>query len=94
MLLQLLNLSFFSFSHRLFLETYLPESALPTKVIIASPANLCLAGYLNTAKTVNTTLLPIFLVCAMAMTFLGVYFLLKTLSTTFKPDYSAYTFQW
>lgn len=76
----------------LFVKDFLPTTATPTKVIVAAPLSLCLAGYLNTA---NTVYLPFVLVCALfavLLTCLGIYFLITSLDIAFSPSYSAYTF--
>lgn len=70
----------------------IPEPALPTIAIFAAPASLCLAGYMNSFKERNMSLV-IFLLClALIMTFAVLLYLPNLLKLKFYPSYSSFTF--
>lgn len=77
---------------RIFKTGSIPEPARPTNTIVAAPASLLLAGYLNSFSDGNGTLIAILLVIAFIMTLMGYYFFIKTNGKTFYPSYAAYTF--
>lgn len=76
----------------LFKKDYIPTPANPTKVIVAAPLSLVIVGYINSASSVNLTLLQLCLIIAFILTIIGIYFLVTTLKKSFNPAYAAYTF--
>ncbi|MFO6424455.1 TDT family transporter [Motilimonas sp. KMU-193] len=70
----------------------LPDAAKPTLAILAAPASLSLAGYLNLIAEPNETLLVGLLVLAILMTgFLYLAFF-RLLQLPFSPGFAAFTF--
>ncbi|RBP42763.1 TDT family transporter [Garciella nitratireducens] len=70
----------------------MPEISLPTLVILAAPASLLLAGYLNTFT--RKSLIMLFLLMGTSFAFYIVILILlpKLLKLKFYPSYSAFTF--
>lgn len=78
--------------YRVFIVKSIPEGALPTIIIFAAPASLCLAGYLSSFTEKNTIIVGILAVLSLTM-FIGVLmYLPKLLKLKFYPSYSAFTF--
>lgn len=71
----------------------IPEPALPTLTILAAPASLLLAGYINSFKDKNMTLIATLAILSLA-TYLIVLFIVftKLIRIKFYPSYSAFTF--
>lgn len=78
--------------YRLFVIKQIPEPALPTIVIMAAPASLCLAGYLASFQNKNIYIVGFLGVLSLIM-FLGVIiYIPKLLLLKFYPSYSSFTF--
>ncbi len=70
----------------------IPEPALPTLVIFAAPASLCLAGYMNSFSEKSTTMIVVLMALSLIMYFIVLALLPKLLKLKFYPSYSAFTF--
>ncbi|MGX4600944.1 TDT family transporter [Faecalimicrobium sp. JNUCC 81] len=78
--------------YRLFKVKDIPESALPTILILTAPANLCLAGYISSFKEKDILMIG-FLGTLSILIFIGILVCLpKILKIKFYPSYSALTF--
>ncbi len=70
----------------------IPEPALPTTVIFAAPASLCLAAYLNSFSDKNIYIVGFLAVLSLIL-YLGVLlYLPKLLKLKFYPSFAAFTF--
>lgn len=78
--------------YRVFRVKGIPEAALPTITIFAAPASLCLAGYMNSFKEKNITLVAFLAVLGLIMTVSVLFYLPRMLRIKFYPSYSAFTF--
>lgn len=77
---------------RVFVVGEIPEPALPTFVVLAAPASLCLAGYLSSFQDKNLFLVYLLLLLSQ-LTFLVVLVKLPSLlKLKFYPSYSGFTF--
>ncbi|QQY79754.1 exfoliative toxin A/B [Keratinibaculum paraultunense] len=70
----------------------IPESALPTIVILAAPASLCLAGYMNSFGEKNMIIVWLLLILSQFTLFCILTQFPKLLKLPFYPSYSAFTF--
>lgn len=70
----------------------IPEPALPTIVILAAPASLCLAGYMNSFQNKNMFILWLLLALSQFTLLCVLIQLPKLLKLPFYPSYSAFTF--
>ncbi len=70
----------------------IPEPALPTLVIFAAPASLCLAGYLSSFSEINMKMVVFLMVLSLTMYFTVLALLPKLFRLKFYPSYSAFTF--
>ncbi len=70
----------------------IPEPALACMGIIAAPASLCLAGYMNSFDVKNTGLVYILLLVSQILYWAVILYLPKILKLKFYPSYSGYTF--
>ncbi len=70
----------------------IPESALPTIVILAAPASLCLAGYMNSFGEKNMIIVWLLLILSQLTLFYILTQFPKLLKLPFYPSYSAFTF--
>ena len=78
--------------YRLIFESDIPAPAKPTLAIMAAPASLCLAGYLNVAVDPHPLLVALLTGVAILMTFLIYVAFLHLLRLPFNPGYAAFTF--
>ncbi len=70
----------------------IPEPALPTIVILAAPASLCLAGYINSFGEKNMIIVWLLLILSQLTLFYILTQFPKLLKLPFYPSYSAFTF--
>jgi len=70
----------------------IPEPALPTLVIFAAPASLCLAGYMSSFSEKSVSMIIFLVTLSLAMYLLVLTLLPKLLKLKFYPSYSAFTF--
>ena len=70
----------------------LPEGTLPTLAILAAPASLLLAGYMNSFKTKNMTMVWFLMALSIIMYIAVIIMLVKLLRLKFYPSYSGFTF--
>ncbi len=79
--------------YKVFKIKNIPEALLPTNIIIAAPASLCLAGYVNSfGEKANPYFILIFGIFAVLMTIIGLLFVPKVLFNKFFPSFSSLTF--
>lgn len=78
--------------YRVFIIKEIPEPALPTIIIFAAPASLCLAGYLNSFQEKNIMIVRILMCISLLMVFFALISMPKMLKLKFYPSYSAFTF--
>lgn len=78
--------------YRIFVVKEILEPALPTITILAAPASLCLAGYMNSFPEKNINLVYFLAIVALFKTFCVLIYLPKMLKIKFYPSYSAFTF--
>lgn len=64
----------------------------PTNMIIAAPANLCLAGYLSSFLNPSVEVVGVLLSLSLVSTFSGYYFFIRMNHQIFFPTFSAATF--
>ncbi|NLW39582.1 MAG: TDT family transporter [Tissierellia bacterium] len=70
----------------------IPEPASPTLVILAAPASLCLAGYMNSFQDKNLPIVWLLLVLSQLTLLYVLTQLPRLLKLPFYPSYSAFTF--
>ncbi|MCC5911926.1 MAG: TDT family transporter [Clostridiaceae bacterium] len=70
----------------------IPEPAMPTMIILAAPASLCLAGYMNSFPEKNMAMVGFLLALSLAMLLVALLQMPKLLRLKFYPSYSAFTF--
>lgn len=70
----------------------IPEPAMPTLVILAAPASLCLAGYMNSFQNKNMFIVWLLLTLSQLTLLYVLLQLPKLLKLPFYPSYSAFTF--
>lgn len=70
----------------------IPEPALPTIVILAAPASLCLAGYINSFVDKNITMVWLLLALSQITFLLVLTQIPRLMKLPFYPSYSAFTF--
>lgn len=70
----------------------IPEPAMPTLVILAAPASLCLAGYMNSFQNKNMFIVWLLLTLSQPTLLYVLLQLPKLLKLPFYPSYSAFTF--
>lgn len=78
--------------YRLFVIKQIPEPALPTIVIMAAPASLCLAGYLASFQSKNIYIVGFLGVLSLIMFLGAIIYIPKLLLLKFYPSYSSFTF--
>lgn len=78
--------------YRVFKVKEIPEQALPTIVILAAPASLCLAGYVSSYQEKNLSLVWLLLFLSQLTYFYVLTRLPKLLKLPFYPSYAAFTF--
>lgn len=69
-----------------------PEPAIPSLTILAAPASLCLAGYMNSFETKNLILVYVLVTLAQVLYWGVILYLPKMLKSQFYPSYSGFTF--
>lgn len=69
-----------------------PEPASPTLVILAAPASLCLAGYMNSFQDKNLPIVWLLLILSQLTLLYVLTQLPRLLKLPFYPSYSAFTF--
>lgn len=77
---------------RIFVVKGIPEAALPTLTIMAAPASLCLAGYMNSFETKSSLLVYALLIVSQVLYWGVIIYLPKLLKLQFFPSYSGFTF--
>jgi len=70
----------------------MPEPTLPTLAIFAAPASLLLAGYMNSFKVKNMTIVWFLVALSIIMYVAVIIKMFKLLRLKFYPSYSAFTF--
>lgn len=70
----------------------LPEQSLPTLAILAAPASLLLAGYMNSFKVKDMTMVWFLMALSIIMYVIVIIILFKLLRLKFYPSYSGFTF--
>lgn len=70
----------------------IPEPALPTLIIYAAPASLCLAGYLNSFEVKNIYIIGFLAALSIVMCIFAFTKVFKLLKLKFYPSNSAFTF--
>ncbi|GLI57806.1 C4-dicarboxylate ABC transporter [Propionigenium maris DSM 9537] len=70
----------------------IPEPALPTLVIFAAPASLCLAGYMSSFPEKSVSMVIFLTTLSLIMYLIVLALLPKLLKVKFYPSYSAFTF--
>ncbi|SCY33778.1 TDT family transporter [Alkaliphilus peptidifermentans] len=78
--------------YRVFSVKEIPEAALPTIIIFAAPASLCLAGYLNSFQEKNIYIVGFLAILSLLMVTSSIFYMLKLFKLKFYPSYSAFTF--
>lgn len=78
--------------YRVFKVKDIPEASLPTLVILAAPASLCLAGYLSSFEEKSMAMVYILLIISQFTLFSVLFKLPSLLKLKFYPSYSAFTF--
>jgi exfoliative toxin A/B len=78
--------------YRVFIIKGIPEPALPTVAIFAAPANLCLAGYLNSFHVKDMHIIILLAALGSIMTLSVLFYIPKLLKLKFYPSFSALTF--
>ncbi|MGF7058864.1 TDT family transporter [Brassicibacter mesophilus] len=78
--------------YRVFAVRAIPEPALPTLVIFAAPASLCLAGYINSFQQKSMAILSFLTALSLLMLACVLLYFPKLLKLKFYPSYSAFTF--
>ncbi len=77
---------------RVFVVKEMPEPTLPTVIIFAAPAALCLAGYMNSFAEKNMLIVYLLLALSQLFYLFALTQLPKLLKLKFYPAYSAFTF--
>lgn len=77
---------------RIFVIKGLPEPAIPSLTILAAPASLCLAGYMNSFEAKNLVLVYVLVTLAQLLYWGIILYLPKMLKLQFYPSYSGFTF--
>jgi len=70
----------------------MPEPTLPTLAIFAAPASLLLAGYMNSFKDKNMTIVWFLVALSIILYFAVIIKMFSLLKLKFYPSYSAFTF--
>ncbi|MGI6225018.1 MAG: TDT family transporter [Peptococcales bacterium] len=70
----------------------MPEPALPTLVILAAPASLLLAGYINSFTEKNMTIIYLLMTLSLIFYIRVIIMLSRLLKLKFYPSYSGFTF--
>ncbi|KAB3535773.1 TDT family transporter [Alkaliphilus pronyensis] len=78
--------------YRVFLVKDIPEAALPTVIIFAAPASLCLAGYLSSFQVKSPIIVGFLAILGAIMVTASIMYMFKLLTIKFYPSYSAFTF--
>lgn len=78
--------------YRLMFRQTIPEGAQPTIAILAAPASLTLAAYLNVAINPSPLLVIVLLGLALTMTLIVYGAFIHLLRLPFSPGYAAFTF--
>ncbi|MBY6107173.1 TDT family transporter [Ferrimonas balearica] len=78
--------------YRLIFHTNVPDPAKPTIAIMAAPASLSLAGYLNLVSEPNALVVALLLGIALLMTALVYLAFFHLMRLPFSPGYAAFTF--
>ncbi len=79
-------------SYRVFRIRDIPKPTLPTIIIFAAPASLCLAGYINSFPEKNMGMLVFLTIISLAMAVFALLYMPGMLKLNFYPSYSAFTF--
>lgn len=77
---------------RVFVVKVIPEPAIPALAILAAPASLCLAGYMNSFETKSIALVYALLIVAQVLYWGIILYLPRALKLPFYPSYSGFTF--
>jgi exfoliative toxin A/B len=78
--------------YRVIIVKGIPEPALPTIIIFAAPASLCLAGYMNSFQQKSMTMITFLACLALLMTICALLCMPKMLKLKFYPSFSSFTF--
>ncbi|MBY5992452.1 TDT family transporter [Ferrimonas balearica] len=78
--------------YRLIFHTKVPDPAKPTIAILAAPASLSLAGYLNLVNDPSPLMVALLLGIALLMTALVYLAFFHLMRLPFSPGYAAFTF--
>jgi len=78
--------------HRILVVKEMPKPSLPTLIIMAAPASLCLAGYFKSFESKQMIIVHLLGVIAIGMAIYALINLPKLLRLPFMPSYSAFTF--
>lgn len=78
--------------YRIIKVKQLPEQSLPTLAILSAPASLLLAGYMNSFKIKDMTMVWFLMVLSIIMYVTVIIILFKLLKLKFYPSYSGFTF--
>lgn len=78
--------------YRIFVIKKMSIFLQPTNMIIAAPANLCLAGYLSSFLNPSVEVVGVLLSLSLVSTFSGYYFFIRMNHQIFFPTFSAATF--
>ena len=77
---------------RIFVIKKMPEPTIPTIGIIAAPASLCLAGYINSFEVKSLVFVYILLAISQVLYWGVILSLPKMIKLPFYPSYSGFTF--
>lgn len=77
---------------RVILVKEMAEATIPTIAILAAPASLCLAGYMNSFKTKSIALVYILLIISQVLYWAVILYMPKILKLQFYPSYSGFSF--
>ncbi|MCH4886523.1 TDT family transporter [Acidaminobacter sp. JC074] len=79
-------------TYRVLIIKEMPMPSLPTKVIFAAPASLCLVGYMNAFANKSPVLVYLLSALSAIMLIYALFQMPKLLKLSFMPAYSAFTF--
>ena len=77
---------------RVILVKEMAEATIPTIAILAAPASLCLAGYMNSFETKSIALVYILLIISQVLYWAVILYMPKILKLQFYPSYSGFSF--
>ena len=78
--------------YRIYVVRQIPGPAVPTLAILAAPASLSLAGYLNSFSEKSMTMISMLTALSLIMFFLTLSQMPGMMKSGFSPAYSAFTF--